>query len=146
MKTKLVMSLLKQFYPVILVGGLSLYGYIKIQSLESSLEVSQAQLDRVTSHYEVLLDRYNTLGDEFESFVSSVTHDLHDQRSANQRIRDLNQQYADELEELRNTFERNAQGNRRDSDAMIDRRPTHLEQIINDATRGMRDEFKTIGR
>lgn len=146
MKYKYILSLVTKFYPLILILGIAGYGYWKIQSLESELDHKDNQLRQMIGQQEVLSERYEALGNEFEQFSTQVKEDLSDQVEVRQRINDLEREYQREFDELKNTFERDARGNPRDIDAIIDRRPTHLERLINDATRGIRDEFENIGR
>lgn len=146
MKSRLLISILQKFYPLILVLVVGVYGYWRIHTLENNLERSDNQLRQVTSQYEVLVERYENLGDRFEKFSRDVQEDLAEQREVRSRISNMEREYQEEFNALRETFERDARGNRRDMDAIIDARPSHLEMIINNATRGIRDEFENIDR
>lgn len=136
----------------VLFGGLSIivifavisYGVLKIQALNATVEAREQRIENVEERYNNLNSQYDMLSNDFQEFVTQVQEDLAEQRELNRAVRTVNQEYRQRVLDLENTFLYDSNGNPRDWDNIFDENPSALEQIINERTRGLRDEFENI--
>lgn len=126
-----------------LIGTL-LYGYMKIQSLESTVDARDQRIELIESQYVSLRNQYLSLENDFTEFARQVNDDLEEQRMINQSIRNVNNEYRQRVNDLEESFMYDSDGNRRDWDEIFDERAEALEDIINENTRELRDDFKEV--
>lgn len=131
---------------IITIVGLIGYGVMKIQILNSNLENREQEIEQLTEETETLNRRYDSLEQDFNDFALKVNRDLERQRSINAEIREVNNEYKQRVTELEDSFNFDEDGNPRDWEEIFNEQADALEEIVNERTRGIRDEFDEITR
>lgn len=128
---------------IVMVSFLS-YTYMKIQSLENTVSARNQRVEYLETEYRQLKDRSDAIEEDFNEFVIKVRSDLNRQRESNAIVRSVNEDYQEKIQRLENEFVYDEQGNLRDWDAIIDRKSSILEDIINQRTGELGNEFENI--
>lgn len=128
---------------IVMVSFLS-YTYMKIQSLENTVSARNQRVEYLETEYRQLKDRSDAIEEDFNEFVIQVRSDLNRQRKSNAIVRNVNEDYQEKIQRLENEFVYDEQGNLRDWDDIIDRKSSILEDIINQRTGELGNEFENI--
>lgn len=126
---------------VALVGTL-FYGHMKIDNLESTVELRQQRIDYVENEYESLRSQYSTLETDFKDFIIRVQNDMDKQEAIVSDIRATNNEYRQRVLDLEQRFMFNDEGERRDWDSIFDDNIRELEDVINQNTEDLKNEFE----
>ncbi|ASV44087.1 hypothetical protein PBI_SCTP2_72 [Salicola phage SCTP-2] len=128
----------------LIIGTIALYGWYRINSLESENQELQSKNADLNVEVEETKKEYNDLVDDINEFRKQINQDIKKQQNITKELRETRIKNQKEISKLRQIFNQSSSGEQRDFENLARQKPDMIENRINDGTREFKKRLKSI--